>query len=111
VSVTISNTGAILSFSAHFFASRSIVALDGINTGDWVNHHWKQFYAQVTYMCAMRSYTFVVTALISNCIITTLGLHLRTMAEDEKLGFDEVNELCESCCKVFTGFKLLRVMM
>jgi ammonia channel protein AmtB len=92
VSVTIFNIGAILPFSAHFFTSHSIIALDSINTNipsDWVDHHWKQLYVQVTYICATRSYTFVVNALITKYTSTILGLRLRTTAEDEKLGLDE----------------------
>lgn len=76
-----------------FFASRSIVALDDVNTnvpGGWVDHHWKQLYVQVAYICATCSYTFVVTALIAKGINIVPGLHLRTTAEGEKLGLDEV---------------------
>ncbi|KAG1854592.1 hypothetical protein F4604DRAFT_1958780 [Suillus subluteus] len=36
------------------------------------------------------SYTFVVTALIAKCINTIPGLHVRTTADGEKLGLDEV---------------------
>ena len=76
-----------------FFASNSVIALDGINThvpGGWVDHHWKQLYVQVAYICATCSYTFVVTALIAKCINAIPGLHLRTTPEGEKLGLDEV---------------------
>ncbi|KAG1841554.1 hypothetical protein DFJ58DRAFT_732406 [Suillus subalutaceus] len=36
------------------------------------------------------SYTFVVTALIAKCINTIPGLHVRTTADGEKPGLDEV---------------------
>jgi Amt family ammonium transporter len=76
-----------------FFASRSIIALDGVNTnvpGGWVDHNWKQLYIQVAYICATVSYSFVVTALLAKCIDMIPGLQLRTTAEGEKLGLDEV---------------------
>lgn len=76
-----------------FFASRSIIALDGVNTnvpGGWIDHNWKQLYIQLAYVCATCSYTFVVTALLAKCIDIIPGLHLRTTAEGEKLGLDEV---------------------
>lgn len=76
-----------------FFASRSIVALDGVNTnvpGGWIDHNWKQLYIQVAYICATVSYSFVVTALLAKCIDIIPGLHLRTSTEGEKLGLDEV---------------------
>ncbi|KAG2050375.1 ammonium transporter [Suillus hirtellus] len=86
--------GGILGLLANaFFASRSIIALDGVNlnvTGGWVDHNWKQLYIQVAYICAVCSYTFVVTALIVKCVDCIPGLHLRTTAEGEKLGLDEV---------------------
>ncbi|KAG1853097.1 hypothetical protein F4604DRAFT_1958937 [Suillus subluteus] len=77
-----------------FFASCSIVVLDAsINTnvpGGWVDHYRKQLYVQVAYICVTCSYTFIVTALIAQCINTILGLHMRTTAEGEELGLDEV---------------------
>lgn len=76
-----------------FFASRSIIALDGVNTnvpGGWVDHNWKQLYIQIAYIFATCSYTFVVTALLAKCIDIIPGLQLRTTAEGEKLGLDEV---------------------
>ncbi|KAG1902535.1 ammonium transporter AmtB-like domain-containing protein [Suillus fuscotomentosus] len=86
--------GGILGLLANaFFASRSIIALDGVNlnvTGGWVDHNWKQLYIQVAYICAVCSYTFVVTALIVKCVDCIPGLHLRTTVEGEKLGLDEV---------------------
>lgn len=76
-----------------FFASQSIIALDGVNTtipGGWVDHHWRQLYVQVAYICATCSYTFVVTSLIATCINAIPGLHLRTTTEGETVGLDEV---------------------
>lgn len=76
-----------------FFASQSIIALDGVNTtipGGWIDHHWKQLYVQVAYICATCSYAFVVTALIATCINAIPGLHLRTTTEGETVGLDEV---------------------
>lgn len=76
-----------------FFASQTIIALDGVNTsipGGWIDHHWKQLYIQVAYICATCSYTFVVTALIAKGINAIPGLHLRISPEGEALGLDEV---------------------
>ncbi|OAX37532.1 ammonium transporter [Rhizopogon vinicolor AM-OR11-026] len=76
-----------------FFASKSIIALDGVNTnitGGWIDHNWKQLYIQVAYICATCSYSFVVTALIAKCVDLIPGLHLRTTPEGEAAGLDEV---------------------
>ena len=38
-----------------FFASHTIIALDGVNVnvnGGWVDHNWKQLYIQFAYVCA-----------------------------------------------------------
>lgn len=76
-----------------FFASRTIIALDGVNTninGGWVDHNWKQLYIQFAYVCATCTYTFVVTALIAKAVDLVPGLHLKTTPEGESLGLDEV---------------------
>jgi ammonium transporter, Amt family len=75
-----------------FFASHSVITLDGVSTnkGGWVDRNWKQFYIQAAYIIAACSYTFVVTALLAHYINTVPGLHLRTTAEGEALGSDEV---------------------
>lgn len=75
-----------------FFASNSIITLDGVSTnaGGWVDHNWRLLYVQLAYIVAASSYTFVVTALLAHYINTVPGLHLRTTAEGEALGIDEV---------------------
>ncbi|KAI6159508.1 ammonium transporter [Pisolithus thermaeus] len=76
-----------------FFASHSIIALDGVNVnvnGGWVDHNWKQLYIQFAYVCATCGYTFVATAIIAKAIDMTPGLHLKTTPEGESAGLDEV---------------------
>ncbi|KAI5991449.1 ammonium transporter [Pisolithus albus] len=75
------------------FASRSVIALDGVNlnvNGGWVDHNWKQLYIQFDYICAASGYTFVVTAIICKAIDKIPGLQLRTTPEGESVGLDEV---------------------
>ncbi|KIK26470.1 hypothetical protein PISMIDRAFT_675832 [Pisolithus microcarpus 441] len=76
-----------------FFASHSIIALDGVNVnvnGGWVDHNWKQLYIQFAYVCATCGYTFVATAIIAKAIDMIPGLHLKTTPEGESAGLDEV---------------------
>ncbi|KZT23799.1 ammonium transporter [Neolentinus lepideus HHB14362 ss-1] len=76
-----------------FFATRDVIALDGVNTsitGGWLDHNWKQLYIQFAYVCATVSYTFVVTALIAKATDLVPGLRLRTGEDAEALGMDEV---------------------
>lgn len=75
-----------------FFASASVVALDGVNTipGGWVDRNWKQLYKQFAYVCASTAYSFVVTAFIASCIDRIPSLRLRASPEAEKVGLDEV---------------------
>ncbi|KAI0271576.1 ammonium transporter [Gloeopeniophorella convolvens] len=75
-----------------FFAKSDIIALDGVNTsvpGGWVDHNWKQLYIQFAYICAVCSYTFVVTALIAKGIDIIPFLGLRATETAEELGVDE----------------------
>ncbi|KAI6022094.1 ammonium transporter [Pisolithus marmoratus] len=75
------------------FASRSIIALDGINinaNGGWVDRNWELLFIQFGYVCATCGYTFVATAIIAKAIDMIPGLHLRTMPEGESAGLDEV---------------------
>jgi Amt family ammonium transporter len=79
-----------------FFASSTIIALDGVNTsavGGWVDQNWKQLYIQLAYVCATCGYTFVVTALLAKIVDLIPGLHLRSTLEAERLGMDEI-EVC-----------------
>lgn len=75
-----------------FFASHSVITLDGISTnaGGWVDRNWKQLYIQLAYIVAACIYTFVVTAILTHYINTVPGLHLRVTAQGEALGTDEV---------------------
>jgi Amt family ammonium transporter len=72
-----------------FFASSTIMAMDGVTTAvpdEWV----KQLYKQFTYVCATSAYTFVFTALIAKTLDAIPGLSLRCTNEEEILGMDEV---------------------
>lgn len=76
-----------------FFASKEVIALDGVNTdtlGGWVDRNWKQLYIQLAYIVATCLYTFVVTALIVHYVDTIPGLHIRVTGAAEELGLDEV---------------------
>lgn len=78
---------------AAFFGDSEVVALDGINTaspGGWMDRNWKQLYIQFAYVCATTAYSFVVTALLAKAMDTIPGLQLRSTAEGERLGMDEV---------------------
>lgn len=75
------------------FASRGVIALDGVNTnvkGGWVDHNYKQLYIQFAYVCATCAYTFVATAALAKAVDMIPGLHLKTTPEGESLGLDEV---------------------
>lgn len=89
--------GGIIGLLANaFFATSSIISLDGVNTsitGGFLDHNWKQLYIQIAYICAAVAYTFVVTALIAKAIDLIPGLHLRTSEEGESLGMDDM-EVC-----------------
>ncbi|KAF8845456.1 ammonium transporter [Paxillus ammoniavirescens] len=86
--------GGVIGLLANgLFASRTIIALDGVNTnvnGGWVDHNYKQLYIQFAYVCAVCAYTFVVTVIIAKAIDMIPGLHLKTTPEGENLGVDEV---------------------
>ena len=58
--------------------------------GGWVEHNWKQLYIQIAYICAAVAYTFVVTALLAKGLDMIPLLRLRSTAEDEALGMDDV---------------------
>ncbi|TFK36785.1 ammonium transporter [Crucibulum laeve] len=76
-----------------FFASTTIIAADDVNIGipgGWIDRNWKQLYMQVAYVIATCAYTFVVTALIAKGVDLIPGLQLRSTAEGERLGMDEV---------------------
>lgn len=72
-----------------FFASPTIMAMDGVTTAvpdEWVTQLYKQF----TYVCATSAYTFVLTALIAKTLDAIPGLSLRCTKQEEILGMDEV---------------------
>lgn len=80
-----------------FFASTSIIAMDGVNTGvpgGWIDRNWKQLYKQFAYVCATCTYTFVVTALLAKTVDAVPGLKLRGSLDDERVGMDEVEVSC-----------------
>ncbi|EQB54890.1 ammonium transporter [Colletotrichum gloeosporioides Cg-14] len=75
-----------------FFASGSIIGLDGVNvglTGGWVDGNWKLMYIQIAYIVACCAYTFVMSALIAKAIDMVPGLRLRASEEAELLGMDD----------------------
>lgn len=59
-------------------------------SGGWVDHNYRQLYKQLVYICAVTSYTFVMTAVIAKGIDLVPGLQLRNTPEAEKVGMDEV---------------------
>ncbi|KAJ3507453.1 hypothetical protein NLJ89_g6297 [Agrocybe chaxingu] len=76
-----------------FFASTSIIAMDGVNAGipgGWVDHNWKQLYIQFAYVLATCAYTFVMTAVVAKGIDLIPGLGLRSTPDGERAGMDEV---------------------
>jgi Amt family ammonium transporter len=75
-----------------FFASSTIIGLDGVNTGligGFLDHHYEQFYIQLAYLVACTGYTFVMSAIIAKAIDMIPGLHLRCTEEAELLGLDD----------------------
>jgi Amt family ammonium transporter len=76
-----------------FFASDSIIGLDGVNVGTgfggWLIRNWKQMYIQIAYIVACTAYSFVVSALIAYAINYIPGLRLRASEEAELLGMDD----------------------
>ncbi|KIM84631.1 hypothetical protein PILCRDRAFT_818210 [Piloderma croceum F 1598] len=76
-----------------FFATKSVISLDGVNTsviGGLVDSNWRQLYIQGAYVAATTGYTFVVTALIVKGIDMIPGLQLRASEESETLGTDDM---------------------
>ncbi|KAF9524061.1 ammonium transporter [Crepidotus variabilis] len=86
--------GIVGLFMNAFFASSSIIALDGVSTnvrGGWVDHNWKQLYIQLAYIVAACAYTFVMTALVAKLVdITPVLGPLRCSPEGEIVGMDEL---------------------
>ncbi|KAK7694237.1 hypothetical protein QCA50_001417 [Cerrena zonata] len=75
------------------FADTSLIALDNVNTsvpGGWIEHNWKQLYIQIAYICAAVAYTFVVTAILAKGLDMIPLLRLRSTAEEEALGMDDI---------------------
>jgi len=76
-----------------FFASDTIIGLDGVNTGiitgGFLNSNWKQLYIQIAYIVACTAYTFVVSAALAKVIDMIPGLKLRASEEAELLGMDD----------------------
>lgn len=75
------------------FGAGYIIGLDGVNTGlyqgGWITHNWKQLYIQFTYVVAVTTYTFTVSAILAFIIDKIPGLHLRASEEAELLGMDD----------------------
>ena len=98
-----------------FFASHTIIALDGVNTninGGLIDHNLKQLYIQGVYICATCGYAFIATAILAKVIDVIPGLHLRTTSEGEVLGLDETEvrlTLARSCVRVFKTELTLRL--
>jgi ammonium transporter, Amt family len=92
-----------------FFATNSVIALDGVNTsvvGGFLDSNWKQLYIQIAYIGAVVAYTFVVTALIVKSVDILPGLQLRSSEEGETLGTDdtEVCRLTDFIVQTFNGY-------
>lgn len=58
--------------------------------GGWIERNWKQMYIQIAYICVAVAYTFVVTAIIAKGLDMIPILRLRSTAEEEALGMDDV---------------------
>lgn len=57
--------------------------------GGWIQHNWKQLYIQFAYVCAVTTYTFVVTALIAKVFDLIPFLRLRAPDSWEEIGMDD----------------------
>jgi len=74
-----------------------IISLNGLNGGDpefiitggWLNGNFRQLGLQIAYICAVSSYTFVVTFIILWVIDKIPGLQLRIPEDAENKGVDE----------------------
>ena len=75
------------------FGATYIIGLDGVNTGiiqgGWINHQYRQFYVQLSYVLAATGYAFVMSLIIAYGINFIPGLHLRASEEAELLGMDD----------------------
>lgn len=75
-----------------FFASGSIIGLDGVNSGaigGFVDHHYVLIGWQIAAIVAGSAYAFVMSAIIAKIIDLIPGLKLRASEEAELLGMDD----------------------
>jgi Amt family ammonium transporter len=75
-----------------FFASGSIIGLDGVNTGaigGFLDGNYKLIGWQIAAIVAGSSYAFVMSAIIAKIIDLIPGLKLRASEEAELLGMDD----------------------
>lgn len=75
-----------------FFASGSIIGLDGVNTGavgGFLDGNYIVMGWQVAAIVAASAYSFVVSAAIAKIIDFIPGLKLRASSEAELLGMDD----------------------
>jgi ammonium transporter, Amt family len=75
-----------------FFASDTIIGLDGVNTGlsgGFLNGNYALLYIQIAYIVACMAYSFVVSAILAKIIDMIPGLKLRASEEAELLGMDD----------------------
>ena len=75
------------------FGATYIIGLDGVNTGiitgGWIDHHWRQMYVQIAYICATVGWSFTISLLLAYGINLIPGLHLRASEEAELIGMDD----------------------
>ncbi|KAK3061227.1 hypothetical protein LTS18_006734, partial [Coniosporium uncinatum] len=74
-----------------FFASKDVVALDGVNNtyeGGWWDRHYAQMGYQLVAACTCAVWSFVISCVLLFVIDKIPGLHLRASEEDELRGLD-----------------------
>lgn len=75
-----------------FFASGSIIGLDGVNSGaigGFLDHNYKLIGWQIAVIVTGSAYAFVMSAVIAKIIDLIPGLKLRASEEAELLGMDD----------------------
>lgn len=75
-----------------FFASGSIIGLDGVNSGaigGFLDHNYKLIGWQIAAVVTASAYAFVMSAVIAKIIDLIPGLKLRASEEAELLGMDD----------------------
>ncbi|RDA89744.1 hypothetical protein CP533_1061 [Ophiocordyceps camponoti-saundersi (nom. inval.)] len=75
-----------------FFASGTIIGLDGVNVGakgGFLDRNFALLGWQIAVIVAASAYAFVVSAIVAKAVDIIPGLHLRASDEAELLGMDD----------------------